>query len=142
METLYASLAGSVSFVLIAYGSYWYFSPPKPAGNPVTESGSSPSRAVGAIPADTMAPAPVVVQPAAQDNASPLPSVPSRSAPPTPTAYGSVIGADPRNTAPTVQDDEDGQRKFRARSSSTQRAGYKKPTREERRRMRSRPEDD
>lgn len=141
-ETLYASLAGCVSFVLIAYGSYWYFSPAKPTANPVTESGSSPAKAVIAIPAETVISTPVVVQPAAPDNASPLPAVPSRSVPPTPTAYGSAVGAGPQKAAPSLQDDGEGERTLRARPRPTQPMQNRYMTRAERKRMRSRPEDD
>jgi len=106
-ETLYALLAGCASFILIAYGSYWYFSPAKPTGNPVMENGSSPAKAAGAISADKKEPTPIVVQPAAPDNASPLAAAPSRSAPPTPTAYGSAIGAGPQTAAPSFQTMQD-----------------------------------
>lgn len=115
METLYATLAGSVSFVLIAYGSFWYFSPAKPPGSPVTEGGSAPAKAVVAIPTDTIEPAPVVVRPAATDNGSPLPASPTSPAPPTPTAYGSAIGAGSEKIAPSLQEDDPGLRRRRAR---------------------------
>lgn len=141
-ETLYASLAGCASFVLIAYGSYWYFSPAKPTGNPVTENGSAPVKAVDAIPVDTKEPTPIVVQPAALDNASPLPAEPSRSSPPTPTAYGSAFGAGPQNAVPSMQDDEEGQQTLRARRSLPQMGSDRGETRKERRRRRSMPEDD
>lgn len=143
-ETLYASLAGCVSFVLIAYGSYWYFSPARPAANPVTESGSSPAKAVVAIPAETKEPPPIVIRPSAPDNASPLPVVPSRSAPPTPTAYGSAVDAGPRKAAPSLQNDGEGERTLRAmpRPRPTQTVQDRKVTRAERKRTRSRPEDD
>jgi hypothetical protein len=89
-----------------------------------------------------MVSAPVVVQPAAPDNASPLPAAPSRSAPPTPTAYGSAVGAGPQNAAPSLQDDGEGERTLRARPRPTQSVQDRKVTRAERKRMRSGPEDD
>jgi hypothetical protein len=143
-ETLYASLAGSVSFILIAYGSYWYFSPAKPTANPVSESGSSPAKAVVAIPAETTVSTPIVVQPAAPDNASPPPAAPSRSAPPTPTAYGSATGADPQKTAPTVQEEEERLRSMSmpARRKPSQTVNDGRVPYEERRRRRSLQEDD
>ena len=141
-ETLYASLAGCASFVLIAYGSYWYFSPAKPAGNPVTEGGSSPAKSVVAIPAEPMGPPPIVVRQAAPDNVTPLPAVPSRSAPPTPTAYGSATGAGAQKASSTVQDDEEGERTLRSRPRPTSAGQYRKVPLAERRRMRSRPDDD
>src|SRR5512134_4005907 len=141
-ETLYASLAGCVSFILIAYGSYWYFSPARPVDNPLPESGSSPAKAVVAIPADTMVTAPVVKQPAAPDNASPLPAVTSPSAPPTPTAYGTAVGAGPQKAAPAVGDDEEGERTLRTRPRPSRSMEERKVIRAERRRARSRPDDD
>src|SRR5512134_963524 len=141
-ETLYASLTGCVSFVLMAYGSYWYFSPARPVTDPLPESGSSLAKAVVTIPDDTMVTAPVVNPPAAPDNASPLPAVPSRSAPPTPTAYGSAIGAGPQKAAPAVGDDEEGERTLRTRPPPSRSVEDRKVTYAERKRARSRPDDD
>jgi hypothetical protein len=108
----------------------------------VTENRSSPAKAAGAIPADTKEPTPIVVRPAASDNAFPLPAAPSRSAPPTPTAYGSAIGAVPQTAAPSLQDDEEGEPRLRARPRPTQTVNDRRIPREERRRRRSLPEDD
>ncbi len=141
-ETLYASLAGCAAFVLIAYGSYWYFSPAKPTDNPVTENRSYPAKAVGAIPTDKEESIPIVVRPAASDNAFPLIGAPSRSAPPTPTAYGSAIDAGPQKATPSLQNDEEGQRTLRARSRPTRTVQDGKLSRAERRRMRSSSEED
>jgi hypothetical protein len=85
---------------------------------------------------------PVVVQPAAPDNASPLPAVPSRSVPSTPTAYGSAVGAGLQKAAPFLQDDGEGDGTLRERPRPTQSMQDRYTTRAERKRMRSRPEDD
>lgn len=144
-ETIYASLAGCVGFIVIAFASYWYFSPAVPA------------KSASAIPADTKGPAPVPVQPAPPGDAFPAPAptavAPTRPAPPaasaapTPTAYGASLNTGPQaaHSSPTVQspqDDGERPRTFRARNPSSQLTDYPKSRRSKRMQRRAAEEDE
>lgn len=131
-ETLYALVAGIAGFIVIAFGSYWYFSP------------AAPAKSASAIPAETKGAAPTPVQPAAPGSAFPAP-VPSGAAPPlpaptatpTPTAYGASLSAGsqtvpPSHAAQSPQDDKEKLRSFKARTPSSRQRKYPMSGRERR----------
>jgi len=156
-ETLYASLAGCAGFIVVALGSYWYFSPPKPVGDAKMPVKSVPANSASVIPAATNGPAPVPVQPVAPGNAFPatVPSgvAPSRPAPPapsvapTPTAYGASMDAGqkadhPSPAATSLSNDEERYRSYRARTPSSQAKQNRISPRAERQRRRASDDDE
>jgi hypothetical protein len=156
-ETIYASLAGCAGFLVVAFGSYWYFSPTEPPGMTKVPGKDVPAKSASAIPAGINGPASVPVQPAATGNAFPAPApisvaptpgvAPTPSAAPTPTAYGSSMGTGPQTSHPSPaaqspEDDEERPRSFRARNPSSQLKQYPISVRERRMRRRAESEDE
>ncbi len=136
-ETLYASLAGCAAFFLIAYGSYWYFSPAERIADSAPTAESAAGKDVGAIPAAGNEPVPFPEKPAAPDNASP--AGPLR---PTPTAYGAIVDTGRSPVEMNAQEDEEGGNRYSNRKKSAQARPGRKAGPNEKRRTRSLSEDD
>jgi len=137
-ETIYASLVGCASFCLIAYGSYWYFSPAERTGNSTMEGGSASGKAVGAIPAAGNEPAPLTEKSSAPDNATPAAAEPLRTTPAAPAS--NVAGRSTVETEPL--EDVETRQKFGVRGKAAQRRNEGKGVQREGRRKRGPAEDD
>jgi len=137
-ETIYASLVGCAFFCLIAYGSYWYFSPAEQTGNSTMEEGPASRKAVGAIPTAGNEPAPLMEKSSAPDNATPATAEVLRTTPAAPDS-----NAAGRSTVETDTLENEGTRqKFGLRGKAAQRRNEEKGVQREGRRKRAPAEDD
>jgi hypothetical protein len=137
-ETIYASLVGCAFFFLIAYVSYWYFSPAERTGNSTMEGEPASRKAVGAIPAAGKEPAPFTEKSSSPDNATPAAAEPLGTTPAAPAS-----NAAGRSTVETDTLENEGTRqKFGVRGKAAQMRNEGKGVQREGRRKRGPAEDD
>ncbi len=137
-ETIYASLVGCAFFCLIAYGSYWYFSPAERTGDSTMEGGPASRKAVGAIPAAGNEPAPLTEKSSAPDNATPAVAEALRTTPAAPASNAadrSTVETDTLENEGTIQ-------KFGVRRKAVQMRNEGKAVQREGMRRRGLAEDD